>query len=179
MPAGISTTLQQRLEESLLGRALISAVVSVVLLVGIVGNLPDSAIKDAFTPALEPVAAAIGLDQRWQMYAPDPIRRLEFVDVHVTMSDGTDRVWSMREDHPVIGQFSWYHWQKLKEQVIRQEGIRAGISHWVVRQVTTASEYPVHVQMIFRAQDNPAPGQSGPMATAQEVLYDETLTGAP
>jgi hypothetical protein len=172
------TTLQQRLEGSLVGQGLISAIASTIVLVGIVWNLPDSAIKSAFTPALTPIASASGVDQRWQMYAPDPVQRLEFVDVHVTMADGTDRVWAMREDHPVIGQFTWYRWQKLKEQVIRQRDIRAGIAHWVVRKLTVSSERPVRVQMIFRAQDLPAPGKSGPMAATQEILYDETLTGA-
>jgi hypothetical protein len=177
-PVRTPTTLQQRLESSPVGQGLISAVVSVIVLVGIVWNLPDSAIEDAFTPPLTPVASAAGLEQHWQMYAPDPIQRLEFVDVHVTMADGTERVWAMRENHPFVGQFAWYHWQKLKEQVIRQRDIRAGIAHWVVRKLTTPSERPLRVQMIFRAQDNPAPGKSGPMAATQEVLYDETLTGA-
>lgn len=112
------------------------------------------------------------------MYAPDPIQRLEFVDIHVTMANGTDRVWAMRESHPIIGQFSWYHWQKLKEQSIRQQSIRSGIAHWAVRQLTAPSEHPVRVQMIFRAQDNPPPGSSGSLAATQEILYDENLTGA-
>jgi hypothetical protein len=172
------TGLQQRLESSPIGQGLISAVVVVVVLVGVVWNLPDSAIKDAFTPPLTPVASAAGLEQHWQMYAPDPIRRLEFVEVHVTMADDTQRVWAMREDHPAVGQFAWYHWQKLKEQVVRQSDIRAGIAHWVVRKLTMPSENPIRVQMIFRAQDLPEPGKSGPAGTSQEVLYDETLTGA-
>lgn len=178
MQPRMSPTLQQRLEGSPLGRALISAVVSVVLLISVVWNLPDSAIKDAFTPPLEPIAAATGLSQQWQMYAPDPIKRLEFVDVHVIMADGTDRVWAMREDHPVVGQFSWYHWQKLKEQAVRQESIRAGIAHWAVRQLTVPSEHPVRVKMIFHAQSTLPPGHTGPRSTVQEILYDETLTGA-
>jgi hypothetical protein len=172
------TTLQERLENSVVGQGLISAVVSMVVLTGIVWNLPDSAIKDTFQPTLMPIATATGLMQQWHMYAPDPIQRLEVVDVHVTMADGSDRVWAMRKDHPVVGQFSWYRWQKLKEQVIRDRGIRPGIAHWVVRQLTVPSEHPIRVQIVFRAEDLPAPGKSGPLATTQEVLYDETLTGA-
>jgi hypothetical protein len=172
------TTFQERLESSVVGQGLISAVVSIVVLTGVVWNLPASAVKDAFTPMLTPVATASGLMQRWTMYAPDPIERSELVDVHVTMADGSDRVWAMREDHPVVGQFSWYRWQKLKEQAIRQPDIRPGIAHWVVRRLTGPSEHPVRVQMIFRAQERPAPGKSGPMPTTQEVLYDENLSGA-
>jgi hypothetical protein len=177
MHTGAATTLQRRLEDSPTGRALISAFVSVVVLISVVWNLPDSAIKSTFTPPLEPVAATTGLNQQWLMYAPNPIQRLEFVDIHVTMADGTDRVWAMREDHPIGGQFSWYHWQKLKEQSIRQAGIRAGIAHWAVRQLTMPSEHPARVQMIFHAQDNPAPGTSRPLASTVEILYDEILTG--
>jgi len=171
--------LRNRCERSTFGEAVISGLVTAALLIGVVWNMPDSEIKSAMQPGLEPIASAAGLDQRWQMYAPDPIRRLEFLDVHVTMADGTDRIWNVERGNLLFGQFVWYHWQKLKEQAIRQPEIRADFARWVVRDLTAPPERPIRVRIIFRAQDLPTPGKIGLGPTTEEVLYDETLTGRP
>ncbi len=83
--------LQRRFESSAIGEALIGALVALILLVGIAWNLPASEIKNRLVPVLRPVATATGTDQVWQMYAPNPVRRLEVVEVHVTLADGNDR----------------------------------------------------------------------------------------
>jgi hypothetical protein len=179
-PARLSERLSaigQRFEGSLMGQALISAVVCVMVLIGVVWNLPDSEVKRTLTPTLQPIASATALDQVWQMYAPEPISQLETVEVHVTMADGADRMWTIHKGDLVIGPFAWYRWQKLKEQTIRQPGTRAGIAHWVIRELTNPSEHPIRVQMVFRTADLPAPGKDGPRTTKVETLYNEDLTG--
>jgi hypothetical protein len=176
---GRPSTIGQRFERSHVGEALISAVVSVVVLTGVVGNLPDSEVKRVLTPTLQPIEAATGLDQVWRMYAPEPISQLETVEVQVTMTDGADRVWTIHKGDLVIGPFAWYRWQKLKEQTIRERGTRAGIAHWVMRELTKPSEHPVRVQMVFRTQDLPAPGSDGPRTSKVEILYSEDLSGRP
>lgn len=162
-----------------LREALVSALIAVILLVGIVWNLPDSSIKRALAPTLTPIALETGLDQRWQMYAPDPIRRLETVEVRVTVADGSERVWTQPRGDLVTGPFAWYRWQKLKENAVREPSIRAGLAHWVARTVTDPSERAVRVQMIMRTEDLPPPGHDGPTATATETLYDEYLSTRP
>jgi hypothetical protein len=172
-------TVGQRFERSVVGEAAISALVSVVLLIGVVWNLPDSEVKRVVTPTLRPIASATGLEQIWQMYAPDPISRLEGVEVHVRMADAAERVWTIHKGDLVIGPFAWYRWQKLKENVVRAPEIRAGIAHWVVREITRPSERPVRVQMILRTEDLAPPGKDGPTTHNVETLYDEDLTGRP
>jgi hypothetical protein len=176
---GSQTTIGQRFENSLMGQALISAVVCVIVLIGVVWNLPDSEVKRTLTPTLQPIAAATGLEQEWRMYAPEPISGLETLEVHVTMADGADRMWTIRREGRVIGPFAWYHWQKLKESAPRAPDIRAGIAHWVVGELTKPGEHPTRVQMILRTQDMPPPGKDAPTPTNVERLYDETLTGPP
>jgi hypothetical protein len=172
----LAPTFSERLERSLIGEVLISGLVATALIVALVWNLPDSEIKRSATTTLEPVASATGLDQTWKMYAPDPIRRLEYLDIHVTMADGTDRVWSFREGDPILGPFSWYHLQKIKEQAIREQDVRAGFARWAVRQVTQPGERPLRVRMVFRSQDLPPPGQATPDGWHTETLFDETLS---
>jgi hypothetical protein len=169
--------LSQRFEKSFAGEVLISALVTTALIIAVVWNLPESEIKRAAQPALRPLATSSGLEQVWRMYAPDPIRRTEILEVHVTMADGSDRVWSFNKGDRLLGPFHWYHWQKLKEQAIREPDIRAGLAMWAVRHVTTPGERPIRVQMIFRATDLLAPGERGIPATQTQTLYNRDLNG--
>jgi hypothetical protein len=171
------SAIGQRFEGSLVGQALISALVCVFVLVGVVWNMPDSEVKRTLTPTLQPIASAAALDQVWQMYAPDPISQLETVEVYVTMAGGADRMWTIHKGDLVVGPFAWYRWQKLKELTIRHDGLRAGLAHWVVRTLTNPSERPIRVHMVFRTEDLPAPGTDGPRTTTVETLYNEDLTG--
>jgi hypothetical protein len=169
--------LGERFERSAAGEALISAVVAVVVLIGVVWNLPDSHVKRTITPTLRPIAAATGLQQTWSMYAPEPISGLEDLQVRVRMSDGSERTWSWQRGDRLIGPFAWYHWQKLKEQAIRDPDSRAGIAHWVVRQLTTPAERPIRVLMLLRNELLPQPGKEGPRTVTVKSLYDEPLNG--
>ncbi len=171
------STIGQRFERSRVGELAISVLVVVVLAIGVVWSMPDAAIKRVLTPRLQPVATATGLEQDWRMYAPEPLQQVEYVEVCVTMADGVQRVWTNPHDNRVIGPFGWYRWQKLKENVVREPGIQAGLAHWVVRQLTRSSERAARVQMTLRAESIPAPGTDGPRTTETEILYDEILTG--
>jgi hypothetical protein len=139
--------------------------------------MPDAAVKRLLTPGLQPVATATGLEQDWRMYAPEPLRRVEYVEVRVTMADGAQRVWTIPRGDRVVGAFAWYHWQKLKENVVREPGIRAGLTHWVVRQLARPTDHVVRVQMTLCASSLPAPGTNSPRTTQSEILYDEMVTG--
>ncbi|MDT5014042.1 MAG: hypothetical protein QOD39_202 [Mycobacterium sp.] len=169
----------QRFERSVAGEVVISALVTVVVLIGVLWNLPNSDLKRSLTPTLRPIAAATGLQQTWQMYAPDPISGLEDMQVRVRMADGSERVWRFQRGDRVVGPFTWYRWQKLKEQVIRDPASRPGLAHWVVRQLTTPAERPVHVQMMFRNELLPPPGKAGPKPVTVRTLYSESLDGRP
>jgi hypothetical protein len=168
-----------RFERSRIGEVLISGLVIVVVLIGVVWNLPDSRIKRTSIPTLHPIAASVGLQQSWQMYAPEPISALETLEVRVTMADGSNRLWTWHRGDRLVGPFSWYRWQKLKEQAIRDPNSRAGIARWAVRKLTVPAENPVRVQMMFRNELLPAPGADGPRDVFEETLYDEVLTRRP
>jgi hypothetical protein len=143
----------------------------------VVWCLPDAEIKRRLAPALQPLAVATGLEQDWRMYAPEPLARMEFVEVRVTMTNGLQRVWTTPGGGRVVGPFVWYHWQKLKENLVRVPEIRAGLAHWVIRQVTGSSEHASRVRMTLRSESLPAPGTDSPGVVGEEILYDENLTG--
>jgi len=165
----------RRFEQSSTGRGVISVVIVLVVGIGIVWNLPDSQLKRAITPTLRPIASAAGLQQSWSMYAPEPISALESVQVRVRVADGPDRVWTWQRGDLVVGPFRWYHWQKLKEQLVRQPASRRGVARWAVRELTDPADRPTHVQMLLRTELLPPPGQEGPRKVTVKTLYDEAL----
>jgi hypothetical protein len=167
------------MERSRVGEFAISVVVVLVLTIGVVWSLPDAEFKRRLTPVLRPVALATGLEQDWRMYAPEPLGRLELVDVRVTMTNGVQRVWTPPRGDRVVGAFAWCHWQKLKENLVREPAIRVDMAHWVIHQITKRSERAARVQMALRTELLPAPGTDSPRTVAEEILYDEILTGGP
>ncbi|MGB6205801.1 hypothetical protein [Mycobacterium sp.] len=173
------STIGPRFESSSFGQAAISGVIVLVLLIGVVWSLPDAEVKRRLAPVLQPIASATGLEQSWRMYAPDPPRRQEFLDVRVTLANGVQRAWTNPRGDRVVGAFAWYHWQKVKENVVHDPASRAGVAHWIVRRLTGRSERAVRVQMILRTESLPAPGTNGSPVPGEETLYDETLTGRP
>ena len=153
--------------------------VVLVLTVGVVWSMPDAEFRRRLIPVLQPVAVASGLEQDWRMYAPEPLGRLEVVDVRVTMTNGVQRVWTFPRGDRVVGSFSWYHWQKFKENLVREPTLRFGMAHWAVHRLTKGSERAALVQIVLRTELLSAPGTDNPRTVGEEILHDEILTEAP
>jgi hypothetical protein len=174
---GQLSTLQQRFEESRVGEVVISALVVMIVVVGVAWNLPDSPIKRSLLPIVGPVATAAYLNQEWALFAPKVPTRTETVEVHVTMADGGVRVWTVQPGDRVIGGFASTHWLRLMNLAVTKPEIRAGIARWAAREVTEPSERPIRVAMVLRVQNLPPPGEDARGATAMKILYQEDLTG--
>ena len=169
------SAIGQRFERSQAGEWTISGLIVLVLMIGVVWSLPDAEVKRRLTPALRPVASATGLEQDWRMYAPEPLSRREILEVRVTMTTGAQRVWTQPRGDRVVGAFAWYHWQKLKENAVRQQTVRADLAHWVVRHLTASSERAARVQVILRTELLSPPGTDNPRTLSEETLHNEDL----
>ena len=166
----------ERFERTLIGEVVISTLVTVIVIVSVTWSAPDSALRRTAFPRLQPVAEASGLDQSWYMFAPDPYRRLETVEVRATTVTGRTRLWTFPHGN-VINQFSWYHWHKLKELAVKHPEIRADVSRWAAHQVTTSSDYPLRIEMVLTWRSLRPPGVAHPqLARGSEVLYSGTVS---
>jgi hypothetical protein len=87
----------------------------VILAIGVVGNLPDAAITRAVSPVVDAIALPLGLDQNWSMYAPDPPKSQQNIEVHIAMADGTEKVWTLPRLNPVFGVAFSHRWRRFKE----------------------------------------------------------------
>jgi hypothetical protein len=161
----------------LVAQGAISAVIAAIVLIAVVSNMPaGSALKQSLSPVLTPIANATGLEQYWSMYAPNPPQRLEDLEVHVTMADGADRMWTLPLDHDrVVGVAVSHRWRKLRETLYADPRSRPALAHWVVDQVSGPSQRAVGVQIIVHTETLPPPGQSGRGKTGVETLYKEDL----
>ena len=170
------STLQQRFEESRVGKVVISGLVAVIMVVGVVWNIPDSPIRSALQPVVEPVAAPTGMDQYWAMYAT-PSKRVEAVEVHVKMANGETRVWNMQPGERGVGW--WDRWIMLRRAVMYDASVRPQVASWVVREVTAPNERAVAVAVVLRVENLSPPGSEDAAGgkSAMKVLYQETLAG--
>lgn len=171
------STVQQRFEESERGKVVISILVAAIVLAGIGWNLPDSPIKRGIAPLLKPIAI-VNLDQSWAVFAPSPPRRLDTVEVQVTMADGSSRLWRLEPGTRVDRLFASSHWERLMNIAVLAPDVRPGIARWVVREVTGPTERAVSVAMILHTQNLAPPGEGGRGATATKILYEEDLTAS-
>jgi hypothetical protein len=166
--------LQQRFEASRAGKIVIGVFVAVFVLVGVVWNIPDSPIRRSVMPAVEPIAAPVGLDQYWGMYG-DPSRRAETVEVQVKMADGKVRVWTMEPGARGVGW--WDRWIMLRRAVMTDANVRPQVARWAVREVSQPNDQPVAVAVVLTLRNLSAPGQEvqGSGKPVTKVLYQEML----
>jgi hypothetical protein len=168
---------QQRVERTPAGQSLISVVVVIILITGIAWVLPDSPIRRHLVAPAAPVALSAGLDQNWGVFAPDPPRVMQYLTFEVTFADGHEVRWDVPHGDPVFGQYSWYHWQKIKENMLKTPGLRPGFARWVANHVAGAGGRPVRVRMVLRSVSLPPPGSASTGRTSTRILYDEPLAG--
>ena len=164
---------QERSERTLFGQGVISALILVVLATGVIWCLPDSVLKQRLRPAVTPVALGLGLDQYWGVFAPNPPRQVDTISVVVTRSDGREIVWNIPHGDPLVGQYSWYHWQKIKENLLRTPSLRSPFARWVAGQVAPGSA--AKVRMIRHTVTLPPPGSSAQSRTSETVIYSAVL----
>ncbi len=171
------SAIQRRIRNSIFAEAAISVLIVLVLMIGIVWSLPGSEIKRTLVPTLSPVASAAALDQNWRLFAPNPYRRVESIEVVVTMDDGSNRTWKVQAGNRLIGSFAWGHWRKLMSTSVKIPESRPGIARWVVNELTDSSEKPARVRIIEHSVTLPPPGSDEPVTTRDKTLYDKDLRG--
>jgi hypothetical protein len=158
-------TLQQRIEASAAGRIAISALVVAVLAAIAIGSVPESGLRSGLARHAVPTLNAVGLDQRWDLFAPEPRRSSIDLVAHITLADGNTESWSPPRRDALLGAYSAYRWRKLAERTIVRGGDAAlarSLVDWIARERPGAR----YVQLVARTARLPAPGEGGGGAAA-------------
>lgn len=163
--------LRRTLEESVVGRALISVGVATTVLAVLVVNMPDSHVRADILPVVAPYLRMTGLDQNWGVFAP-PRTISAYVEGRVTDSDGTVSVVTVSSP-PGIQAYADYRWQKFGERLRldANERLWAPYARFLTNEARAEGRHPVEVALVRRwaATRPPGPGpQRGPW---QEVTF--------
>src|SRR5262249_35164156 len=99
-------------------------------------DLPPSKLKSKVSKATDPVVNALGLNQNWNVFAPDPRRQSIALEAHVTMRDGSHRTWRPYVGGDLVGAYRDYRWGKWVENVRldRNRKLWPGLADWVARE---------------------------------------------
>ena len=163
--------MQERLEVSRGGRALISAFVVVTLLAVVAFNLPASELRRQSMRLFEPYMIATGLDQNWSVFAPDPRREVIELQARITYGDGSPpRTWRVPRGNPVIGVYWDYRWLKWAEWMTAEGDphLWKPAAQWITRREHAEGRQPLTVALVRRSYALNPPGVSPPHGKWQE-----------
>ncbi len=154
-------TWGERVERSTVGQALL-AVVMVMLVVSIaLWNLPPGRPRDAVRPAVGPFVQAIGLEQDWALFAPDPRGFGVGVFATITRADGGTERWEPPHNGLILSPYRTYRWQKYVERLRADDyaGLWEPTARWVARQAgADAGSEVVKVVLTRTFRDVAVPG---------------------
>lgn len=157
-------SLQERLEASTGGRRLLSAFLALTVGAIVVWNLPESEIRELAVPVVEPYVNAGGLDQRWNLFAPNPPQRTYEVVARIEYADGSRALWkSPRNDR-------WRKWLGT----IRNERSRRlwePTAAWIAGHHDDGGRRTVQVELMVRGRDLPPPGSGMPEQPWEEEVF--------
>jgi hypothetical protein len=147
------TSAQERLEGLRGGRLLLSLVIALLLACMVIENLPASSLRDAAEPTAARVLAATGVEQQWDIFAPDPRSVSIQLEARVLFRDGSRTTWRPPRGDALTGAYWDYHWGKLAEHAAFDRGpepdaLRDGLARFAARQVDAPGRAPSQVTLV-------------------------------
>ena len=106
------------------GRVAISVFIVVTLLAIGVTNLPESYLRREASKATKPYLEALGVDQNWRIFAPDPRQTSLQVEARVRYADGSVAFWRPPRGGDLVGAYWDYRWAKWIENVTQDANRR-------------------------------------------------------
>lgn len=156
--------IQQRIEETRAGRAAISLFVIATIAAGFVLNMPESRLRHEAAVVAEPYAHALGLQQRWSVFAPEPRRASIDLQARVRYADGTGVTWHPPRGDDLVGPYWDYRWFKWMENVIQdsaEQQLWKPAALYVAQEKQTEGKVVTRVTLIRRWQALRPPGVQG------------------
>jgi hypothetical protein len=164
-------SLQERLESSETGRAVITAFILVTLFAVLSQNQPRSAFQDATAEVSQPYADLFGVTQAWSVFAPNPPRRSYKVQYRISYPDGRVELSSPPTVDGFLANYHVYRWRKWFEIARRsQRGQWRQTAAWLARDEQAAGRRPRRVEIVVLSREVPPPGEQGSGKRRREVV---------
>ena len=160
----------ERFEQSAVGRAVLTAVMALLVVAVVIWNLPAGKPRDAVRPAAAHVLNPIGLDQDWALFAPDPRAFSVGVFARVTFRDGSERVMTPPHNGHLLAPYRTYRWQKYVERLRADDygSLWEPTARWVADE---AGGDVARVVLVRTFRDAVTPGTAGPRVPAKEFAF--------
>ena len=165
--------MQERLESSRPGRAVISAFIVVTVVSVVFWNLPGSAIKEDAFKLVRPYIHATGLDQNWGVFSPDPRRHTLEVVARVRYSNGSEETFSVPRGGRLVGGYWDYRWRKWAEWMSTDahRDLWEPAAAWFARRAGSQGREPVQVTLVRRWRESLPPGPGPSKGEWHEYAY--------
>jgi hypothetical protein len=179
---GAAPGWQSRIERSPFGRGVLSVLIVITLLAIVAINLPNSDLRTIAMRPGQPYLNALGLDQAWGVFAPDPRRAVIDVSALVTYDDGKVAQWTIPRNGALLGSYTDYRWGKWEEFLI-QPGVGSSLwrpaAQWAASQEPRPGRTIKRVVLVEATRPLAPPGVNpsiGP--TQRRLIYSLPLRGA-
>ena len=164
--------MQERVESTRSGRVLISVFVALTVFSLFVWNMPQSELKKRLLTGVGPYVSALGLDQGWGVFSPNPPRQAAVLEARISYEDGSRRTWQPPRGGPVLDAYWDYRWAKHGELVAGEHHRKLWrpTAEWVFRQERRHGRRPVAVTLSRKVTELLPPGSSA--SEEQPQAYD-------
>ena len=161
----------ERFERSAFGQVVLSAAMLVVMVSVVLWNLPAGKPHDSVRPLVGPLVQAVGLEQDWALFAPDPRSFGVGVYATVTHRDGRTQRWEPPHNGLLLTPYRTYRWQKYVERLRADDyaGLWEPTARWIAKQAGN-DVVKVVLTRTFRDVATPGDGKARP-ATARYDFY--------
>jgi hypothetical protein len=164
---------QARLERSPLVRAVLSVVV-VLFIAGLLQtNLRPSYLKGKLGDVTAGYVNAVGLDQDWALFAPEPRKFTLDLAATVKYADGTSGFWTTPRGGKLLGGYWDYRWLKWTEYAVDEghKDLWQPAAAFVARDAAKPGNPVAKVTLLRRETPNNPPGQKVLTGTRSVVPY--------
>lgn len=98
--------------DTVVGRIVLSLVFIAIVVTTVIWNLPDSDIEDDLRLAVQPYVLAVGLQQGWELFAPNPTRTVVRVTAEVHFESGEVVIHEFPGGNNGVEALREYRWRK-------------------------------------------------------------------
>lgn len=165
------------------GRQLLSVLVTLLLVVMLISNLPSSELTDELARFEQPVTDLTGLSQNWALFAPTPRSTTLRLRAELEHADGSVTEWLPPVGDRVIGVYSSYRWRKWASAVASTS--RTNLHRQTVTYLSAwadealADQPPVVVVRLYRGVARAGAVGSGEPLDRDPAFEEELLLESP
>ncbi|HUR14523.1 MAG TPA: hypothetical protein VM097_08530 [Mycobacteriales bacterium] len=151
----------ERFEQNPAAQGALTVIGALLIACIVMWNLPPGRPREAVRPPVGTVVQALGLEQDWALFAPNP--RSYSVGVYATVTHRSGRVerWVPPHNGLLLAPYRTYRWQKYVERLRGDDysGLWEPTARWIAREHGTDV---TKVVLTRTFQEAKVPGAKGP-----------------